>query len=78
MGDFNFNLFDLTGHNIDFLNFMISNDLFPLVSIPTRIIAQTATLIDNIFVQSRDLNVSCTDVIPYHGSDHLSLLAVIN
>ena len=77
MGDFNFNLLDLSNLNVDFLNFMISNDLYPLVSVPTRIIGQSATLIDNIFVRSANLKLCFADVVAFPGSDHLPLVSVM-
>ena len=53
MGDVNIN------HNIlnsqshqpsnEFINLMLSNSLYPLISKPTRITSSTATLIDNIY-----------------------------
>ena len=78
MGDFNFNLLDLSGMNGDFSNFMISSDLYPLMGEPTRITSQSETLIDNIFVQSSSLYRSFADVIFCPGSDHLPLIATIN
>ena len=53
----NFNLLDLSNHNVDFLDFMMSNDLYPLVSVPTRIVGQSATLTDYISVHSADLKL---------------------
>ena len=50
MGDFNFNSLDLSSEIGDFLNFMIANDLHPLVNILTKITSQSATFIDNVFV----------------------------
>ena len=50
MGDFNYDLKILAGMNLDFLNFMSSYDLYPVVTVPTRITEHSATLIDNIFV----------------------------
>ena len=57
MGDSNFNLLDLSNHNVDFLNFIMSNDLYPHVSVPTRITGQNTTLIDNIFINSANLEL---------------------
>ena len=37
MGDFKFNQLNLSSNNVDFLSFFISNDLYPLVSVPTKI-----------------------------------------
>ena len=63
MGDFNFDLYDLHAINLDFLNLMVSNDLFPLVGVPTRIIGHSATIIDNILVSSKYLKSSTADVL---------------
>ena len=60
-----------------FSNFMVSNDLYPLVSVPTRITGQTSTLIDNIFVRSADLKLCYADVVTFPGSDHLPLVGVL-
>ena len=51
MGDFNINLFD---HNLsptveNFINQMISKNLFPIIDRPTRVTPQSCTLVDNIF-----------------------------
>lgn len=77
MGDFNFNLLDLNGDNLDFFNYMVSNDLYPLACVPTRISSHSATLIDNVFVSSKFLNSSYADVGIYPGSDHLPVIARI-
>ena len=60
-----------------FLNFMIENDLYPLVNIPTRITSQSASIVDNAFLRSIDLNRSFSDVIMCPGSDHLPISAKI-
>ena len=44
--------FDLQGDNLDFLNLVATNNLFPLASIPTGLTSHLATLIDNILVYS--------------------------
>ena len=56
---------------------MISNDLYPLVSVTTRITGQSSTLIDNIFVRSADLKLCYADVMTFPGSDHLPLAGVL-
>ena len=55
----------------------MSNDLYPLVSVPTRIIGQSATLIDNIFVRSANLKLCYADVVAFPCSDHLPLVSVM-
>ena len=51
MGDFNINILDSEKHlpTANFIELMYSNSLFPLISKPTRITQNTATLIDNVF-----------------------------
>ena len=54
MGDFNINLMNSDTHTPtgSFLDLMYSNMLFPLITRPTRMIANSATLIDNIFTNN--------------------------
>ena len=51
MGDFNFDLLQLSGVLDFFFNYMVSNDLYPLTCAPIRISSHSVTLIDNIFVE---------------------------
>ena len=62
MGDYNINLLNSdthspTGH---YLDLMYSNMLFPLITRPTRVTAQSATLIDNIFTNNTNSSGSLT------------------
>jgi hypothetical protein len=77
-GDFNINLLNSTTHTDtdNFLNCLYSNSLFPLISKPTRISKNSATLIDNIF--TNDINnvnmtcgILCTDI-----SDHFPIFCI--
>ena len=54
MGDFNLNLLNNENHNAtgEFLHGLYSHLFFPLITLPSRIISHTASLIDNIFFQS--------------------------
>ena len=77
-------------HNLDFLKSsdhqptetficsILDNSLFPCITRPTRVTKSTATLIDNILVNSRiyDLQQSC--VITHDISDHFPCLTSIN
>ena len=50
-GDFNVNMLNVDDAIAsDFLNMMFGHSLFPIISKPTRITDESATLIDNIFV----------------------------
>ena len=54
MGDYNINLLNSDIHSStgNFLDLMYSNMLFPLITRPTRVTANSATLIDNIFTNN--------------------------
>lgn len=75
-GDYNLDL--LNPHRntkiLDFINTMYSNSLFPLITKPSRITTETATLIDNIFTNSIDNDITAgllindiTDHLPVFG-----------
>ena len=52
---------------------MVSNDLYPLTCVPSRISSHSSTLIDNVFVGH--LSQSCSEAIMDPGSDHLPVTA---
>ena len=62
-------------HTNDILNYMLSSSFYPLISRPTRITSTSATLIDNIFINSLEDNFTCglilTDI-----SDHLPIFQI--
>ena len=70
MGDFNLDLLQFQAHNPteDFLNMMYSHNLEPLIFRPTRVVPNTATLLDNIFTNINNIKVS--NVILTDFSDH--------
>ena len=73
-GDFNLNLIKCmqnTGVN-QLLENILSNNLIPQITLPTRITEKTAALIDNIFTNSYKHNSNCLsgNITPYI-SDHL-------
>ena len=78
LGDFNFDLLNLNSVNLEFLNLALSHDLYPVNLIPSRITAQSATLIDNIFVSSNLLRQAFCDVLLQPASDHLPIVCMIN
>ena len=59
MGDFNLDLLktEENQHIKEFTNMMFSSTFYPFISRPTRITITTATLINNIFVLKRIINV---------------------
>ena len=59
LGDLNINLLRQNVHRQTtdfFIDFMYSNGFIPLINRPTRVISETATIIDHIY--SNDLNVT--------------------
>lgn len=52
MGDFNINIINSDTHKStnNFIDLMISNSLYPMISKPTRITSHSATLIDNNYI----------------------------
>jgi hypothetical protein len=78
LGDSNFDLLNLNGFNLEFLNLALSYDLYPVNLIPSRITAQSATLIDNIFVSSNLLRQAFCDVLFQPASAHLLIICMIH
>ena len=72
MGDFNIDLLKTSSHTLssEFCHILYSHSFLPLITKPTRVTRDSATLIDNIFTNSHDSvchrsGIFCTDV-----SDH--------
>ena len=68
MGDFNLNLLNCADHQPtdDFVNTVFSYGFRPLITKPTRITPNTATLIDNILTNS-DLDTKAGILYSDHG-----------
>ena len=76
-------------HNLDFLkshlhentqsfiNYNLDNDLFPVITRPTPIAHSTATLIDNIFLESRLTEQMTSKILIDDISDHLPCVTII-
>ena len=79
MGDFNINLFNYESHNStkEFLDIMLSFFLYPLITRPTRITGDTATLIDNIFCNSVNNQINVKRLLYTDISDHLPIFTAI-
>ena len=77
-GDFNFNLLKYGNHNgtTDFLDNLHSHYFPPLIISPTRITSHSATLIDNIFINENDFNISSGNILS-SISDHLPQYAFL-
>ena len=76
MGDFNINL--LNGythcHTNDFDNVLTSHSIYPNITRPTRITSKSATVIGNIFTNSKTCQTS--DIIITDISDHLPVFII--
>jgi Skp family chaperone for outer membrane proteins len=79
LGDFNINLLKTSTHQstYEFINTMFSSSFIPLINRPTRVTANTATLIDNIFTNRHDLGKHINGIIPTDVSDHFSVFHII-
>ena len=76
MGDFNINMaFPLTNSSVDLLTIMSGSNLYPSITIPTRVTESTHSLIDNIFSTfcSGEVSIITSDI-----SDHFPIHTVFN
>ena len=75
-GDYNVDILNPHGHSKtqQFIDTMYSNNLFPLITKPSRITIETATLIDNIFTNSLESQITAGLLIN-DISDHLPVFA---
>jgi len=78
MGDFNINLLNIETHlpSSEFLDTLYSKSFFPLISKPTRVSENTATLIDNIFCNSFESSSSISGILYTHISDHFPVFTI--
>ena len=76
MGDFNLDMLKMSQNTkIDaFIDLMFSFSFQPLISAPTRITSSSATLLDNIFVNT-DLHIK-SGILISDVSDHLPVFAI--
>ena len=78
MGDFNINLLNHDRHaaTSDFLETLYSASFFPLITKPTRITNETATLIDNIFCNYSDIDNFVNGILFTDLSDHFPVFTI--
>ena len=74
MGDYNINLLNYSLPS-DFVDLMHSHSFISLINRPTRITENSATLIDNIFVNKPNLS-SFQDILVTDISDHLPIIYI--
>ena len=61
----------------EFINYNLDNDLFPVITRPTRITHSNTTLIDNIMLGSRLTGQTSSRIIVDDISDHLPCVTII-
>ena len=79
MGDFNINILNSDNHDLtaQFVDIMTSNAFLPLITRPTRITANSATLIDNIFTNNFDnITQSVHGIYVSDISDHYPVFCI--
>ena len=79
IGDFNLNLLKMNSSDYvnDFVTRMYASSFYPLITKPTRITKNTATLIDNIFVNNVS-RISKKGILISDLSDHLPIFCTTN
>ena len=78
-GDFNLDLLKVNQHKQTslFLENMLGNNMLPCITLPTRVTHQTATLIDNVFVDNSLGNTIQSYVLKECISDHYPCLLLL-
>ena len=76
MGDFNFNLLNLSDKNTEmFTEAMFNNNFYPLINKPTRITDSHSSTIDHIWTNIMVTNIT-RGIIVHCVADHLPVLQV--
>jgi len=78
MGDFNINLLNVEQNSStrEFLDNIYANALFPLITKPTRIIKNSATLIDHIYFNQIDNSKLFTGILHTRITDHFPVFLI--
>ena len=78
MGDYNINLLNVHTHipTAGFIDMMYSYSFFPLITKPTRVTGNSATLIDNIFCSDVDCFDMMNGIFYNDISDHFPILSI--
>ena len=79
MADFNIDLLtnDTNNLTVDFVHNMFANMFYPTISIPTRIVQQSATLIDNIITNIHEYPIN-SGILYDDISDHFPIFNFYN
>ena len=78
MGDFNINLLDFASHTLtsDFVNNFFSHSLLPCILHPTRVSEHRASIIDNIYTNATNANVTSGNIL-MQITDHFPQFMVL-
>ena len=78
MGDFNVNLLDYASHTqtSDFVNNFFSHSLLPCIHHPTRVSEQRASVIDNIYTNATNANITSGNIV-MQISDHFPQFLIL-
>ena len=79
MGDFNLNLLNIDSHNLtsEFLETMYSFSYIPVINKPTRVQKNSATLIDNIFINNINGTFDLSGILYTDVSDHFPVFYML-
>ena len=77
LSDFNVNMLNFETHGLtnDYINSLISKSFLPVITLPTRIKNQSATLIDHIWTNKR-CNIYKSGIIINSLSDHFPVIYI--
>ena len=83
MGDYKINLLNVDTHQLtsDFNDTLFSNGFVPMITRPTRVTSNSATLIDNIFtnqVNNNNINHVMSGILLTDISDHYPIFHIEN
>ena len=79
MGDYNINTLKNIPTNVntsEFNNLMSEHLVYPMINKPTRVIAHTASIIDNIYTNT--MTPTNTGILSYVISDHFLIFCIFN
>jgi hypothetical protein len=78
LGDFNINILESSSHvpTAEFIETIYSNSLFPLITKPTRLQGNSATLIDNIFYNNLTQSEMINGILYTDISDHFPVFSI--
>ena len=79
MGDFNIDLLQYETHSPteQYVNMLFSNAFYPIITKPTRITSHSATLIDHIYTNSSNPDLTA-GILTLDITDHLPVFCLLS